>query len=70
MHGGGRKGGCRASEGNRFAQKAALTAAHTSITLFSLLPLSQICMLLLHDKATVVLQLKLLLALIHEAHKS
>lgn len=70
VHGGGRKGGCSATEGNRFAQQAALTAAHTSIALFSLLPLSRICTLLLHDKAPVVLQLELLLAFIHEAHKS
>lgn len=36
---------------------------------FPLFP-SQICTLLLRDKATAVLQLKLLLAFIHEAHKS
>lgn len=70
VHGGGGKGGCGATEGNRSAQWAALAAAHTSIALFSLVPLSQICTLLLHDKATVVLQLQLLLAFIHGAHKS
>lgn len=56
--GGGRKGGWDATEGNRLCT---VTSSHFCSHLHcqALFPLCQICSLL-HDKATVVLQLKLL----------